>query len=108
VSADCVTLAGVLAGAMYAEGMGPGGGVHSWRCEHPDRYGKCACVEEVAADIAKAVRDHLAALTGDAGVREACAREATRVCDCENNLGDDACPQCDSTRAVAAFLGCVG
>lgn len=21
-------------------------GIHSWRCEHPDRYGKCYCFEE--------------------------------------------------------------
>ena len=59
MTADRVTLADVLARAMYAEGMGPDCGIHSWRCEHPDRYGKCACVEEVAADIAQAVRDHL-------------------------------------------------
>lgn len=23
-----------------------GDGIHSWRCEHPDRYGRCNCFEE--------------------------------------------------------------
>lgn len=23
-----------------------GDGIHSWRCEYPDRYGKCDCFED--------------------------------------------------------------
>lgn len=30
--------------------------IHSWRCEHPDRYGRCKCFEETVADIAAALR----------------------------------------------------
>jgi hypothetical protein len=33
----------------------PGSGLHSWRCEHPDRYGPCTCVAEVASDVVAAV-----------------------------------------------------
>ncbi|HEU5223095.1 MAG TPA: hypothetical protein VFU07_05365 [Candidatus Lumbricidophila sp.] len=25
--------------------------IHSWRCEHPDRYGKCDCFQEAVNDI---------------------------------------------------------
>jgi hypothetical protein len=25
--------------------------IHSWRCEHPDRYGKCSCFQELAAEL---------------------------------------------------------
>lgn len=24
-----------------------GDGIHSWRCEHPDRYGRCGCFAEL-------------------------------------------------------------
>ena len=34
--------------ALLDEGGGPGNGLHSWRCEYPDRYGPCDCVQEVA------------------------------------------------------------
>lgn len=26
--------------------------IHSWRCEHPDRYGPCDCFAELVADLA--------------------------------------------------------
>lgn len=29
--------------------------IHSWRCEHPDRYGYCNHFEELVEDILKAV-----------------------------------------------------
>ena len=29
----------------------PGNSLHSWRCEYPDRYGECACVEEMITDL---------------------------------------------------------
>lgn len=25
--------------------------IHSWRCEHPDRYGKCSCFQELLAEL---------------------------------------------------------
>lgn len=27
------------------------GYLHSWRCEHPDRYDPCTCVEDFARDL---------------------------------------------------------
>lgn len=30
-----------------------GDGIHSWRCEHPDRYGHCNCFNEVVDDFLK-------------------------------------------------------
>ena len=26
-------------------------GMHSWRCEHPDRYGDCTCFDELVDDL---------------------------------------------------------
>lgn len=37
--------------ALLDEGGGPGNSFHSWRCEYPDRYGPCDCVQEVADSI---------------------------------------------------------
>lgn len=28
-----------------------GDGIHGWRCEHPDRYGRCECFENAVTDI---------------------------------------------------------
>lgn len=28
-----------------------GDGIHSWRCEYPDRYGKCECFANAVSDI---------------------------------------------------------
>lgn len=30
--------------------------IHSWRCEHPDRYGRCTCFQEVQRDLTKLIR----------------------------------------------------
>lgn len=35
-----------------------GDGIHSWRCEHPDRYGRCECFEEAISYILSALRKH--------------------------------------------------
>jgi hypothetical protein len=37
------------------EGGEPGNSIHSWRCEYPDRYGKCDCVEQIAMMILAAL-----------------------------------------------------
>lgn len=29
--------------------------IHSWRCEHPDRYGPCSCFQELVDDLLRAV-----------------------------------------------------
>jgi hypothetical protein len=42
------------------EGGQPGHSIHSWRCEHPDRYGECDCVRQ----IARAVLETAAPLLG--------------------------------------------
>jgi len=60
--------------AILDEGGAPGHSLHSWRCEHPDRYGECDCVEQTARaaleaalpalrrqwaeEVAEAVLDH--------------------------------------------------
>lgn len=28
-----------------------GDGIHGWRCEHPDRYGKCECFTSAVDDL---------------------------------------------------------
>lgn len=33
------------------EGGAPGSSLHSWRCEHPDRYGECDCLKWVAMSL---------------------------------------------------------
>lgn len=33
---------------LLEEGAGPGNSIHSWRCEYPDQYGPCDCVEQTA------------------------------------------------------------
>lgn len=45
---------------LIANGASPGSGIHSWRCEHPDLYGPCACVDEVARDVVTAAWPHVA------------------------------------------------
>jgi len=30
--------------------------IHSWRCEHPDRYGRCSCFQEALRDLMKLIR----------------------------------------------------
>lgn len=45
----------VLAKTLTDEGGAPGSSLHSWRCEHPDRYGECSCVLEVAREQVEAL-----------------------------------------------------
>lgn len=40
-----------LAKMLIREGAAPGGSVHSWRCDYPDIYGPCDCVEQLADEI---------------------------------------------------------
>lgn len=52
-------VAGTLAivrATLEREGIDePERGIHSWRCAHPDRYGKCKCLDAVMEDIAAAL-----------------------------------------------------
>jgi hypothetical protein len=41
---------------LLAEGAAPGNSIHGWRCQHPDRYGPCTCVRDLAALIAAEVQ----------------------------------------------------
>lgn len=43
------------AATLVAEGGAPGSSIHSWRCEHPERYGSCNCVTMTVEEILKAV-----------------------------------------------------
>lgn len=54
---------------LVEQGGSPGSSLHSWRCEHPDRYGECDCLTESARDLLAS--DWLAA-------REAAARAEER------------------------------
>jgi hypothetical protein len=29
--------------------------IHSWRCEHPDRYGPCSCFADLVADLTRVI-----------------------------------------------------
>lgn len=45
-----------LANTLRAQGLTDepekfDGNIHSWRCEHPDRYGRCACFAELTDAI---------------------------------------------------------
>lgn len=42
-------------------------GIHSWRCEYPDRYGPCTCLEELVDDL-NAVAGDIAAAAWDTAV----------------------------------------
>lgn len=55
--------------ALLDEGGGPGNSIHSWRCEHPDRYGPCDCVQEVADSILAAALPYLTKTHYDDPVR---------------------------------------
>ncbi len=46
----------VIRTALENEGCKPGNSIHSWRCEHPDRYGECDCCTEVARAVLAALR----------------------------------------------------
>lgn len=48
---------------LLDKGAAPGHSIHSWRCEHPDRYGKCSCVEETAKEVVAKLRPLIAAET---------------------------------------------
>jgi len=37
--------------AILDEGGAPGHSLHSWRCERPDRFGECGCVEQTAREV---------------------------------------------------------
>lgn len=30
-------------------------GIHSWRCEHPDRYGPCKCFEDCIDELVELI-----------------------------------------------------
>lgn len=56
----------ILRGAGLTDEPGEfDGNIHSWRCEHPNVYGKCDCSQSLVADLAAHDREVAAeALTG--------------------------------------------
>jgi len=46
----------IVVRVLRAEGGDPGNSLHSWRCEYPDHYGKCDCLEQTADEILAALR----------------------------------------------------
>jgi len=56
-----ITVEQVIAEALRGVGLSDkpdefDSSIHSWRCEHPDRYGRCKCFEETVADLVAALR----------------------------------------------------
>lgn len=31
-------------------------GIHSWRCQHPSRYGRCSCFQEAVSELEELIR----------------------------------------------------
>lgn len=55
------SLAGKIRAALQGEGLDSGGASpHSWRCEHPDRYGHCTCLDEAVSAVLLVVQAHQA------------------------------------------------
>lgn len=53
MSADATVVAEVLRGAGLSDRPDLyDSSIHSWRCEHPDRYGHCDCFAELVSDLA--------------------------------------------------------
>lgn len=48
--------------------------IHSWRCEHPDRYGPCACFQELRDDLTAALAARTAELAAWQNTAEAYQR----------------------------------
>lgn len=49
---------GVLVGAGLTDRPEQfGDGIHGWRCEYPDRYGRCDCLTDLIGDLVRLVRD---------------------------------------------------
>lgn len=44
--------------------------IHSWRCEHPDRYGPCTCFAELVTDLAAGLARIEQARAGEGALRE--------------------------------------
>lgn len=42
---------------LIENGLEPGSGLHSWRCEHPDVYGPCSCLDELMDELEAVVDD---------------------------------------------------
>lgn len=55
MSAHNPTDVAAVAQALIEEGAGNGGTIHSWRCQYPDMYGPCSCVEQAAEAILDAL-----------------------------------------------------
>lgn len=49
---------GVLVGAGLTDRPEQfGDGIHGWRCEYPDRYGRCDCLTDLIDDLVRLVRE---------------------------------------------------
>jgi hypothetical protein len=92
--------------ALIDEGAGPGKSLHSWRCEYPDRYGPCDCVEGAAREVAAAV---VAALDLPGRDRETAAKALDEAadsveCDCGESADECFCTSAHWLRSRAADL----
>ena len=53
---------GVLEGAGLTDRPEEyGDGIHGWRCEYPDRYGRCDCLPDLRDDLIHLIREREAA-----------------------------------------------
>src|SRR5699024_2202558 len=71
---------GVLEGAGLTDRPEEyGDGIHGWRCEHPDRYGRCDCLSALIDDLVRLVRDCEAAAWDDGEASVELTDEGWRV-----------------------------
>src|SRR5699024_12593684 len=55
-----------------------GDGIHGWRCEYPDRYGRCDCLADLIGDLVRLVRDRASAAYDEGEASEELANEDAR------------------------------
>lgn len=50
--------------------------IHSWRCAHPDRYGRCSCFTELIDDLVPIVKKHEVAALRKAALNDSLSVDA--------------------------------
>ena len=86
--------------------------IHSWRCEHPDRYGPCSCFQELRDDLTRILAARLAGVRDEREVKAEGLRELADDLDprplgepCENA---EACcgstESCDAARPITRLV----
>lgn len=92
--------------ALRDEGGDPGHNIHSWRCEHPDRFGECDCVKETARIMLAAAKPYMGATPVAArdAVTEVLHRERHFGRKCEKDEARDCLHYREAWRDVDVLL----